>query len=406
MIADVPANLNSDGEAIMMLRTIFMCVLALAALQPPADRTAELRTIDPADTDFSDLAPFGAALSGARVVVLGEQSHGDGGAFLAKTRLIKYLHEQHGFDVLVFESGLYDCDKAWALVQAGAPPSSARTCLLNVWENSRQLQPLMNYLDARGGALEVAGMDTQLTELAHAHLADDLTAHLAGIGAPPPDPAFLATLRALSRTVPPRPPGDEQAHFFAELAAVRAAVSDDPFWRRVLDGAAAYAEQMWRYEDTSYVRRDVLMGENLAWLAEERYPGRKLVVWTAGYHAVRNLHTARSLDGAPLVYPEHVTVGDVISRALGDEVYIVNVTSAAGTYYDWQRGDVFPVPPPPEGALEAVLSAYRVAFVDLRGGAAVFSGTPAWNYQPVRADWSRLMDGVLFIREMTPSERI
>lgn len=388
-----------------MLRIIGVGVLALMLLQPMPPATS-IRTIDPADTDFSDLAPFGAAVSGAQVVVLGEQSHGDGAAFLAKTRLVAYLHEEHGFDLLVFESGLYDCDKAWALVEAGAPPSSVRTCLLNVWENSRQLQPLMNYLDTRGGALEVAGMDIQLTEMAHAHLADDLTAHLAATGADAPAPAFLATLRTLSRTVPPTPPPDEQARFFTELAAMQAAVRDDSFWRRVLDGAAAYAELTWRYEDSDYVLRDLLMGENLVWLASEHHAGRKLIVWTAGYHAVRNLHTAHSLDGAPIVYPSHLTMGDVVTDALGDAVYIVNVTSAAGTYYDWQRGDVFPVPPPPEGALETTLSAYPFAFMDLRGTSAEATGTPAWNYQPMYADWSQLMDGVFFIRKMTPSERV
>ena len=69
----------------------------------------KLNSIDPNDTDFSDLAPIGKAIGRSRVVLLGEQSHGDGATIAAKIRLVKYLHEKCGFDVLAWESGIYGC---------------------------------------------------------------------------------------------------------------------------------------------------------------------------------------------------------------------------------------------------------------------------------------------------------
>ena len=69
---------------------------------------APLRSTDPADIEFSDLQAFAKAVGNVRMVMLGEQSHGCGATFLAKTRVIRFLHEHMGFDVLAFESGLYD----------------------------------------------------------------------------------------------------------------------------------------------------------------------------------------------------------------------------------------------------------------------------------------------------------
>ena len=75
------------------------------------EHAVAVRTIDPslAEDDFADLRPLIGLIGDARVVGLGEPTHGDGAHFHAKTRLIRFLHEVMGFDVLVWESGMYDC---------------------------------------------------------------------------------------------------------------------------------------------------------------------------------------------------------------------------------------------------------------------------------------------------------
>lgn len=75
--------------------------------------TVPVATLDATSDDYGDLAAFGQAIGDARVVMLGEQDHGDGPAYQAKTRLVKYLHERKGFTVLAFESDFYGLTTGW-----------------------------------------------------------------------------------------------------------------------------------------------------------------------------------------------------------------------------------------------------------------------------------------------------
>ncbi len=59
-----------------------------------------IRSIDPHDEDFSDLESLRTTLDGVQLVLLGEADHRSGSDFLAKTRLVKFLHRELGFDVL------------------------------------------------------------------------------------------------------------------------------------------------------------------------------------------------------------------------------------------------------------------------------------------------------------------
>src|SRR5688572_4678633 len=110
------------------------------------EQAVKVRTCDPADEDFSDLQPLKKVLEGRRIVLLGEQSHQEGSVFLAKTRLIKFLHREMGFDVLAMESGIIECEAAWESLVRGRPVrESFGIGVFPIWTFSAQFGPLMDY---------------------------------------------------------------------------------------------------------------------------------------------------------------------------------------------------------------------------------------------------------------------
>ena len=72
-----------------------------------------ISSISPDSTNYDDLSAIGNSIGNAQIVMLGEQDHGDASTFLAKTRLIKYLHEKKGFNVLAFESDFFGLNYGW-----------------------------------------------------------------------------------------------------------------------------------------------------------------------------------------------------------------------------------------------------------------------------------------------------
>jgi erythromycin esterase len=402
-----------------------------------ASQAIPVATVDPANRDFSDLQPLRDVIGDARVVMLGEQSHGDGTVFLAKTRLIEFLHQEMGFDVLAFESGLFDMRKAWEAMASGTDPREAfSTGVFGIWAGSAEVQPLITYLGEVAGSdrpLELAGFDSQFTASgSRSSYLSDLEAFLESEGSPLPGdprwPGFRATLTGLidGSHYSTKPPEEEKERFREVIADLREWVGDgavaDPgserrFWAQLLKSTEAQAEGTWRMEMENMTLesgafRDEQMGDNLVWLANDWYRGRKIIVWAATFHNVRNIADIDSRM-PELDYTRAVTMGHRVWEALGDDVYNLGFTAYQGEAAPWFADSAQALAVPAEGSLEDLMAraGLQDAIVDFRGAGPALSWLSKpmiarpLGYAEMEADWTSILDGMFFDRVMKRSTR-
>jgi len=403
-----------------------------------------VRSIDAADGNYADLEPLREVIGDRRIVMLGETTHGDGATFAAKIRLIKFLHERMGFDVLAFESGFYDVRKAWSALRDGGDPLKAiRSSVDRIWSASRQTQQLWTYIAGQSKTsrpLELSGFDTQFTGSASSQsLLGDLTNYLSKAGLPPDavgaasrvtgalalmleDPSFIVNGSEFKNVKP----GDQTAILAAHqvlgdaLGSLR--LSDVPgiverdFWMQFLKNSAAYLEQSWRvnlesldqtFMDWAFNRRDRQMGDNLIWLAQRARPARKIIVWAGTSHVVRY----RNVPGDPR--DSRISMGDWVAEAMGSEVYALGFAAYQGRWAAVGSELTVLAPAAPNSLEDLLFSAgFEYAWLDFGHPAAGGEwlreplSCRSLGYRPMTADWSRIMDGIFFVKETFPSDRI
>lgn len=397
-----------------------------------------LASVSPQHAGFADLEPLRGAIGDARVVMLGEQTHGDGTTFLAKTRLVRFLHEEMGFDVLVWESNLANMWLADEALRAGTDPlPTLRNAMGGLWSYSEQVQPLLEYVVAqRRGArpLEVAGFDPQSTGRPKAGAFGarlDAMATRAGFARPAADVwtefVALADRHAQGLETAATAGAEQRAAFFALLGDVRTAIArhaaasgdaESRLWTQLLRSLELQATINWaRFGDGSgwteaMRRRDLQMAENVAFLADQHYAGRKIIVWAASFHVARDLTTFRNpATGAPVYAAADRVMGEEMHAHFGADAYVIGFTA-----YEGSHGRVGeeprPLPPAAAGTLESLFhhAGFENAFLDFRGlpagGAWLRSPLSArvLGHSDLLAEWPRVLDGIVYTRTMVPSD--
>ena len=357
-----------------------------------------------------------------------------------KSRLVRYLHQRRGFDVLAFESGLYDCLRAGKEILRGADSLEwSENSVFDVWTRSAQVRPVLEYLGESvkaGQPLQLAGFDMQVTgTVATDYLVEDLRGFLSeshpillttedwaivsnNLGELFSDAQAwrlrseaqyeqaLAATANLEDALRNWQPGDadlrRRADFWAQslenlhdlFRFVRALDTDDPASIR-----------------TAAPIRERAMARNLLWLVERYFPDRKIIVWGATSHLSRNRQSIDSAAAAAMI-----PMGQELWDKLGDRSYVVGFTSFEGLRglpRPGEDGEPRDIGVAPQNSLEDLLArgGFDVGFLDLRAAepdswlTSEFTARPL-GHTPMTAQWNRILDGLFFIRQMKPSTMV
>ncbi|MEZ4951432.1 MAG: erythromycin esterase family protein [Saprospiraceae bacterium] len=373
-----------------------------------------LGIVNDENENFTNYSGLDSILKNVEIVMLGEQSHGEATTYDTKIKLIKYLHQNLGFDLLAFESGLYDCNKAWQMIKEGENTRIAMgKSIFGLWSTTIDLKPLASYLEnsrESENPLELCGFDNQLTgKYAKEYFLEDLTFYLKTVKPSIPETkewehfkkniALLTTheFKELKKNEP-----DIDLTFIQNLIQELSELevnSETQFWIQTLKSTYSFLSDVVRKTDF----RDKQMAENLIWI-KEKYPNRKIICWGATSHFLYNSELVRMKS--PFIqilggnyYKKQQMMGGYIKNKYNEKVFTIGFTAYQGEYGLFKKGKL---KVPKEGRLEFLLGQsqcdnFLLPLKDLNLEA--YYSRPIGNFY-MKNDINRVMDALVFNREM------
>ncbi len=395
--------------------------------------TKTINSIVNKNDQFNDWETIAQAIGDARIVMLGEQDHGDAPSFLAKNQLIQYLHEKKGFNVLAFESDWWSLTQGAYLLQQDSSQQFAflQNNIYPIWTLCKSFQPTMQYIQQQQESntpLHVAGFDIYPHgEHAVQHFSQWLQQHkelhqipcmrepktakqfhqlvdsVIHYGSQQSSPADTTLLHQLIN------------HCLRIHDELTAATQQDSSLPMAINNLIALSKHLLIKDKTphanKYTWRDAQMAQNLIWLANTKYPTEKIIVWAANGHIIKNAPDAVE----PAAF-RHASLGQFIDQdpILSKQTYTLAFTSFQGNAGRITMKGQYSFPTASRGSVEYWMQqkGRPFSFIDLVPFKKQNPGYEEWFYMNgeshfrQRGSWTKCFDGIFFIENMFPCEMI
>lgn len=315
----------------------------------------------PISEDFSFLQE---ELKDVQVVMLGEISHFDGNVFETKTEIVKYLVENMGFNVMAFESGIYDLWKAQEDVKKGANCKQVfRNSLFSMWGKRKEFQSFVTFFENNKANLKLFGFDHQITSVnGTVNLSNDLFNYSKSINHTMKlnKEDFNLLLESISNSTMFDESDISYPIFSSELYKLKQKLSQQKnseenfYWTQIVNGLLTLGEDAFtRQNFTSAFNctsidniRDNQMAENLLAYAKQN-PEAKIICWGANQHFANNLQSVK----APII-KDFVPMGYYVKTALQGKMYSLAAITTNDSIFLQNKWHSTPIK---EGSFEDVL---------------------------------------------------
>ncbi|MFY9631985.1 MAG: erythromycin esterase family protein [Candidatus Cybelea sp.] len=340
-------------------------------LPPTSAAIAELKTravLIPTlalDADTNQFAGIGAAIGDARIVGMGEGSHGSSEFFGFKDRLFRYLVEKKGFTIFAMEAAWGAGLNVDRYIKGGRGTAKQAVASLGFWTwDTPEVVNLVRWMrdynaaPGRHSILSFVGVDMQDPMGAVGYLAAYLRLH---------DPAEAGASRAaLECTAQSVWSSDQKpaTNCRAQVAAIGEAldslhgVPDIAIARRAVSDILQYLDSRGVPIVDVAGMRDKDMAQNVEWIAA-LHPQAKIAVWA---------HNGHVGAASPFGYRQ---MGAYLREAFGENYYVIGQTFGSGTVRSRVSGHGLQAIAVPANPADTIVELFgplnSAAFLDLRG---------------------------------------
>jgi len=371
------------------------------------DLTTKLTGVPVINEDFNF---FDSLIKDKRIILLGEQTHGDGASQKLKTELILYLNGK-GYDVVIFESPLYKTEQNWNTLEKEGKADFSES-LYKFWSNAKENQRLFDLITNKvhsKSPLYLSGVDYQFPlRFSQPKIAKELKEYFKGFDTFDKGEynllwecfenrlgpiLYLNNSPNSSATREKLPILLNQIHKLESLIDNKDThTRNDLFMKRELNNLRNFFYSKANLNDAAQSHfRDSLMYENAKWLIDTIYPNKKIIIWAANAHIINDWATR--------------TMGTYLKRYFKDEVYTILFTSYRGTTRNISNEQIQRVPPRIKSSTEYFLAEKYPKIAYFRPSENLQDSTSVMRflgYRNIKDKWFRKLDGFFFINNMYP----
>jgi len=378
--------------------------------------------------DESNLKFLKEKIKDSEIVILGESGHGDGSAFVAKTRLIKFLVKEMGFNTLAFEAAnMLEMYQAQLKINENNDVfNEISNSWANIWSQSKQTQELIEYIGETKNHLNLFGIDPQFSgtnySMSSVKIIKDLSKeslngidlqsfqmntlslYMIFIG----DTNYMASLN--------------KELFYNQLKHIRTNIEDSEVYADKLIVQWTYnMEDFTKYlflhkgnrkdADDAIQLRDDRMAKNVIWY-KENHPDSKIIIWTANFHGCLDIEYTKYKPDDNW-YQYFIPMGEQLKKYFGNNLYSIAMTSFEGeTQVIFQQSEPDIIKSSDE-SIESYINnniKSNFSYVDFRQ----ISKSESCSNTKFKSNilglkegkWFKMFDGLFYIKTMEKSEPI